>query len=158
MASRAQAEERSCVGRRAQPLRHMQIFITLLPGGRKITAEVEGTDSVEALRRQIHELAAPLLGAAAAPEQQLLLFNEAVLEDGQTLADYDIRMESELRVSFRPRPIPINLSVGGTRFSTTLDSLCAIEGSRISAMFMPMRQGLGTPVEMRPTRLWLGAL
>ena len=32
----------------------MQIFITLIPSGRKITAEVEGTDSVEALRRQIH--------------------------------------------------------------------------------------------------------
>ena len=126
----------------------MQIFITLIPSGRKITAEVEGTDSVEALRRQIHELAAPMLGAAAAPEQQLLLFNEAVLKDGRALSDYDIRMESELRVSFRPRPIPVSLSVGGARFSTTLDTLCAIEGSRISAMFMPMRQG-GTPVEMR---------
>ena len=32
----------------------MQIFIALLPGGRKITAEVEGANSVEALRRQIH--------------------------------------------------------------------------------------------------------
>ena len=72
----------------------MQIFITLLPGGRKITAEVEGTDSVEALRRQIHELASPLLGAAAgsaAPEQQLLLFNEGVLEDG-----YQFRVIAEL--------------------------------------------------------------
>ena len=66
-------------------LHSMQIFITLIPGGRKITAEVEGTDSVEALRRQIHELASPLLGAAAgsaAPGQQLLMFND-VLEDGR---------------------------------------------------------------------------
>ena len=85
----------------------MQIFITLIPSGRKITAEVEGTDSVEALRRQIHALATPLLGAAAgsaAPGQQLLMFNEAVLEDGKTLADYDILKESELRVSLRPKP------------------------------------------------------
>ena len=90
----------------------MQIFITLLPGGRKITAEVEGTDSVEALRRQIHDLASPLLGAAAgsaAPGQQLLMFNEAVLEDGKTLADYDILKESELRVSLRPVQLPIGL-------------------------------------------------
>ncbi len=59
----------------------MQIFILLLPSGRKITADVETTDTVEALRRQIHELATPLLGDAscAAPEQQLLLFDEAVL-------------------------------------------------------------------------------
>ena len=129
----------------------MQIFITLLPSGRKVTAEVEGSDSVEALRRQIHELASPLLGAAAgsaAPGQQLLVFNEAVLEDGKTLADYDILKESELRVSLRPKQVPIRLDVGGSCFSVTLDTLCAVSGSRLAAMFEPVAQG-GTPVEVR---------
>ena len=126
----------------------MQIFILLLPSGRKITADVETTDTVEALRRQIHELATPLLGDAscAAPEQQLLLFNEAVLEDGKTLADYDILKESELRVSLRPKPARIRLEVGGACFSVTLDVLCAIQGSRLSEMFEPVAQG-GAPLE-----------
>ena len=137
---------------RRSALSQMQIFISILPGGRKITAEVEGTDSVEALRRQIHDLASPLLGAAAgsaAPGQQLLMFNEAVLEDGKTLADYDILKESELRVSLRPVQLPIGLDVGGNCFSATLDTLCAIRGSRLSAMFEPMAQGRA-PVEARP--------
>eukprot|EP01045_Picozoa_sp_COSAG04_P004896 COSAG04_NODE_219_length_19842_cov_1164.283695_16_plen_223_part_00 len=109
----------------AQNHLQMQIFIALLPGGRKITAEVEGTDSVEALRRQIQALASPLLGDAAgsaAPGQQLLMFNEAVLEDGKTIADYGILKESELRVSLRPVQLPIGLDVGGNCFSATLDS------------------------------------
>ena len=85
----------------------MQIFITLLPSGRTITAEVEGTDTVETLRCQIHELASPLLDeptaeSSTAPEQQLLMFNESVLQDGHVLSDYGVLNESELRVSLRP--------------------------------------------------------
>ena len=114
-----------------------EIFVALLASGRKVTPDVETTDRVEALRRKIHAL---VEDGSAAPELQLLMFGERVLEDGHTLAEYEIQKESELTVALRPRQVPIRLDVGGSCFSATLETLQAVEGSRLAAMFEPLRR------------------
>jgi hypothetical protein len=128
----------------------MLIIVTLLPSGRQVSPEVEGRDLVEALRQQINELATPLVGAGvAAPHLQIICFGKQELKDGHVLADYGIQKESELRCVLRKEQHPILLDVGGTCCSATLDTLQAVRGSLLDAMFEPMRQGADEPVAVR---------
>lgn len=127
----------------------MLVIVTLVPSGRKVSPEVEGSDLVEALRTQIDVLATPIVGkGTAAPGLQLVKFGEVVLEDGHTLAEYAIAKEAELMCVLRMKQIPIRLDVGGWCCSATLDTLQAVSGSLLHAMFEPMRQG-EAPVEVR---------
>ena len=69
----------------------MLIIVTLLPSGRQVSPEVEGSDLVEDLRQQINELATPLVGAGvAAPKLQIIYFGNKELKDRRVLADYGI--------------------------------------------------------------------
>ena len=138
----------------------MLITVTVLPFGRVVSPEVEGSDLVEDLRGQIEELATPLLEArgmlpqqtaatepprlicySAAPEYQQLFFEQTLLQDGNTLATYGLQKESELKVLLRPQQITLRLDVGGACCAVSLDTLCAVKGSRLAAMFEPLLQG-----------------
>lgn len=78
----------------------MQVFVKKIDGN-NISIEVESSDTIEAVKQKIFQK-----DSSIPIERLKLIFDGKTLEDGRTLADYDVQKESTIHLIYTIEPSP----------------------------------------------------